>query len=127
MSRDSPYTDDAYDSEYDERTAYEGAYHDDDASDSYFPYPASSFGWPPGVLGGGTDQGREDRVRGGAYEGESYSDEYEEDESWLDEGLIGLTLVAGLALFLFPEPTTSAAGIVLLLVGSIAWLADALT
>ncbi len=126
MSRDdSPYTDDAYQDEYDDRTAYEGAYRGD--SDSLFPYPASAFGWPPGILGGGVDEGRDDRARGGAYDDESYGDEYGEDESWLDEGIIAFTLVAGLVLFLFPEPATSAVGIVLLLVGSIAWLADAMT
>lgn len=127
MSRDdSPYTDDAYQDEYDDRDAYEEAY-DDDGSASFFPYPASSFGWPPGVLGGGVEEEYDETARGGAYEDEPYGDDYDEDESWLDEGVIAFTLIAGLALFLFPEPATSAAGIVLLLVGSIAWLADAMT
>jgi hypothetical protein len=130
VSRDhSPYTDDAYESEYDERAAYEEAYHEDDADDSLFPYPASSFGWPPGLLGGGTADVDRTAVddHDGAHDGERVEDEYAEDDSWLDEGLIGLTLIVGLVLFLFPEPATSAAGILLLLVGAIAWLADALT
>jgi hypothetical protein len=48
----------------------------------------------------------------------------DEDDSWVDEGLIGLVLVAGIALFLFPEPTTSAIGIGLITVGAIAWIID---
>lgn len=48
----------------------------------------------------------------------------EEDGSWLDEGAISLLLLAGVALFVFPEPATSALGIVLISIGVVAWLAD---
>lgn len=126
MSRDdSPPTDDAYESEYDERTAHEDAYHDE--SGSFLPYVGSSFGWPPGVLGGDVEEREETREADDPYEEARVEDEYGEHEGWFDEGVIALTLVVGLALFLFPEPATSAVGIVLLLVGSIAWLADAMT
>lgn len=47
-----------------------------------------------------------------------------DDDSWLDEGLITLLIVGGALLFLFPEPATSAVGIVLLGVGIIAWAID---
>ena len=38
-------------------------------------------------------------------------------------GLGALLVVAGLALFLFPEPVTSTAGIALIAVGAVVWLA----
>ncbi|WP_435181676.1 hypothetical protein [Halorussus sp. AFM4] len=47
-----------------------------------------------------------------------------EDESWWDEGLVTLLLVAGLALFLFPEPATSGLGVALMAVGAALWLLD---
>ncbi|WP_247731039.1 hypothetical protein [Halovivax limisalsi] len=63
--------------------------------------------------------------------GEAYSEEaaYENadedaDGSLWDEGLITLLIVAGVVLFLFPEPATSALGILLLSIGVIAWLVD---
>lgn len=46
------------------------------------------------------------------------------DDGWLDAGVIALVLLAGIALFLFPEPTTSGLGIVLMGVGVVAWLVD---
>jgi hypothetical protein len=57
------------------------------------------------------------------YEGEAY-DEADADDSLLDEGLITAALVAGLLLFVFPEPATSALGAALIVAGGIAWLAD---
>ena len=53
---------------------------------------------------------------------EAYGDE--DDGSWWDEGLIGTVLLAGLVLFLFPEPATSAVGIFLLALGAVAWAVD---
>lgn len=71
------------------------------------------------------------------YEVEGEGTEYEErtyvaeeDESdwtdWLDEGTITLMLVVGVALFLFPEPSTSAIGILLIAAGVGGWIVDAL-
>lgn len=48
----------------------------------------------------------------------------EDDGSWLDGGVITLTILAGVALFLFPEPATSGLGILLIGVGVVAWLID---
>lgn len=46
------------------------------------------------------------------------------DDEWFEAGVITLTLLAGLALFLFPEPLTSGIGAVLMAVGVIAWIVD---
>lgn len=57
------------------------------------------------------------------YEGDVEYDEADAtDDSLLDEGLITAVLVAGLLLFVFPEPATSALGAALLVAGGIAWL-----
>jgi hypothetical protein len=54
----------------------------------------------------------------------------EEDEGnwtdWLDEGTIGLLLVVGIFLFLFPEPGTSAIGALLIAAGIGGLIVDAL-
>lgn len=47
-----------------------------------------------------------------------------DDDGWFDAGVITLTLLVGLALFLFPEPLTSGVGVVLMGVGVVAWLVD---
>lgn len=74
-----------------------------------------------------------------AYEVEYRDDEYSEvasddagatadergGDGWWDEGLVGLLLVAGLALLLFPEPATSGIGVGLLSVGAALWVLDA--
>lgn len=77
--------------------------------------------------------GRDEYVED-VYEDDEYDTEYdddtyddEDDGSWWDVGLIGLLLIAGVALFLFPEPFTSTIGIVLIALGIVAWVADALT
>ena len=100
----------------------------DRASDSFFPY-TGSWGWGsalPSVYG--TDETVNDE---GASDESRYDDRYDEattDEegTWLDEGVISLILLAGVVLFFFPEPATSALGILLLGVGVVAWIADAL-
>lgn len=62
-----------------------------------------------------------------AYTEEELDDDvYEEDDSWWDLGLAGILLVAGVVLFLFPEPITSGIGVLLVVVGVIVWLADVL-
>ena len=48
----------------------------------------------------------------------------EENESFLDAELIPSILIAGVLLFLFPEPATSALGIVLVGIGVVLWLRD---
>ena len=51
----------------------------------------------------------------------------EEDDSLWAEALISVVLIAGVVLFLFPEPLTSTLGVILLAFGLVAWLADALS
>lgn len=61
---------------------------------------------------------------------QSASDGYEtpatdrDDETWVDEGLISLLIIAGAVLLLFPEPTTSFVGVLLLLAGAVLWILD---
>jgi hypothetical protein len=50
----------------------------------------------------------------------------ESDGGWLDVGLIGLALIVGVILFLFPEPITSTIGVALIVAAVIAWIVDAL-
>lgn len=50
--------------------------------------------------------------------------EARDDDSWWDEGLVTLLLVAGVALFVFPEPATSALGLALIAVGVAFWVLD---
>ena len=50
----------------------------------------------------------------------------EENESRWDDGLVALLLISGVILFVFPEPATSMLGIALIVLGVIAWAADAL-
>lgn len=96
------------------------------------------FGWP--TL---PSRGRNERAveRGQAAEGTGTrsATDYERERgrgggrrrtgegTWLDEGLITLLLVAGVALFLFPEPGTSAVGLVLIGAGVLAWIVDLAT
>lgn len=126
-----PYTDDEYDDTYkkvhgDEpaRDQYAG---DDATDDAFFPSRAggrlSSWGlWPTGSSGNTADAEYGGAETGGG--GGGVSTDEDEGGSWWDEGLITLLLVGGLALFLFPEPATSAVGIVLMGVGLLAWAID---
>lgn len=52
------------------------------------------------------------------------STDAEKSDSWWDVGLITLLLVAGVVLFVFPEPVTSGLGILLVLTGAALWLVD---
>ncbi len=129
MSRDNPRAE--YDTE-DERPAYDrndaaGYRSDDRTLPGFLP-----TGWPTMFNRGGASTEEMDRVRNeGGYE-DPYDQSYRGDEArtdddegtWLDEGLITLTLVAGVALFLFPEPATSGLGILLIGVAVVAWLVD---
>ena len=59
------------------------------------------------------------------YEGAGDSPHDDDDNGSLwDESLITLLIIGGVVLFLFPEPATSALGILLLAIGVIAWLVD---
>lgn len=131
MRDDSRYDDSRDEYGYDETN-------DRSSSESRLPVPTIPWGWAPASFRSGDDhvtgdedydtvagdegayRGSEDRFEGDAADRPSGND----DESWLDEGLITLLIVAGALLFLFPEPATSAVGIVLLGVGLIAWVAD---
>ncbi|GAB3669734.1 hypothetical protein GCM10028856_18040 [Halopiger thermotolerans] len=103
---------------------YDDPYTDDQDS-GWLPY-YPSWGW-----GGGwgfpfpARRDEADYPDEGTYEGtaDSYSDEDDDGSLW-DEGLITLLIVAGVVLFLFPEPATSGLGILLLSVGVLAWLVD---
>jgi len=64
--------------------------------------------------------GYDDRTDDTAYDDRTDDD----DDSLLGEGLAGLLLLAGIALFLFPEPATSGIGILLIATGVAVWLLD---
>jgi hypothetical protein len=127
-----PYTDDEYDDTYKKVHGDEGAreqYTDDGTDDTFFPtgranrFAPSGWGiWPTSNT---ADAEYADRGAGGPESQSARRDaERTEGDGWLDEGLIGLVLVAGIALFLFPEPATSAVGIVLITLGVIGWIID---
>lgn len=90
---------------------------DDDDEPGVFPYEWAAWGgwgieWP---YRSGADT--EDRpVRDATYT--------DTDDSWWDESLIGLVLVVGAVLFVIPEPSTTALGILLLAIGVVAWFLD---
>lgn len=96
--------------------------YDEDGPGSPFSYvwPVWGGAWGLGWLSGSEDA--DDRDETGRDETRTRS-----NGSWWDEGLIGLLLVVGAVLFLFPEPGTSAIGILLLIVGILAWIGDAVT
>jgi hypothetical protein len=96
------------------------------------------FGWPTLPSRGPDDaaipEGRYDKRLG-----ESYDDNYDRerargrerratrDDAWTDGGLIALSMVAGVALILVPEPVTSVVGLALVGAGAVAWLVDRAT
>lgn len=126
-----PYTDDEYDDTYkkvhgDEpaRDQYAG---DDATDDTFFPSRAggrlSGWGlWPTRSTGNTADAEYGGAETAGAGEGTPTAEN--EGGSWWDEGLITLLLVGGLALFLFPEPVTSAVGLVLMGAGVVLGIVD---
>ena len=119
--RDDRYTDD----EYGDQT--------DDTGSSFFPYAGTlPLGWP-GRTGreAGPDEYGDQPYDDEPYGEESYDERrYEEsgeemgEGSWWDEGLISLILIAGVVLFLIPEPATSGIGILLIGAGVVLWLLD---
>lgn len=130
MRDDSRYDDSRDEYGYDEMN-------DRSSSESRLPVPTIPWGWAPASFRSGDDHvsgdedydtvaGDDEGYRGSddRYEGDADRPSGNDDESWLDEGLITLLIVGGALLFLFPEPATSAVGIVLLGIGIIAWAAD---
>ena len=95
----------------------------DRASDSFFPY-TGDWGWGSALpSSSGTEETASDEEPS---PDERYAEETtDEGGTWLDEGVISLVLLAGVVLFFFPEPATSAVGILLLGVGVVAWVVDA--
>ena len=117
----------------------------DDANDSFFSGRGFSpgysgrwlggVGWRPFWSGGADEEYDETNAGETAYEDRAYDETaYDatygdrevaaEDNGWWDEGLITLLLVVGVVLFVFPEPATSALGVLLIVAGLIAWLVD---
>lgn len=134
MSED-PYTDDEYDSSYREAHGDEppkDRHVDETTDDSFFPTGGSLLRSGRGLWSGsdtadadydGTVSQRDDTEKGAP---SARMEDADSDDGWLGEGLITLTLVVGVVLFLFPEPATSAVGIALVGIGVVAWVADAL-
>lgn len=134
MSRDRAYDrDEAYEAESEKRES--------EYSGSLFPYAGSR--WPSAWGWWSTDdQAIEEEYPNQSYDSDvadpspdetneaarTVGDPYyedgvsEDDDSLLGESLIGLILIAGVVLFLFPEPITSTLGIVLLVGGVLLWL-----
>jgi len=119
-----PYTDDEYDSTYEDVHGDEPArdqHVDETTDDNFFPSgagdrlnPAGWGVWPSSRAGDAEY----------AETGETATGDESEDGGWWDEGLISLLLVGGLVLFLFPEPATSAVGVLMMGAGVIAWFVD---
>ncbi len=59
-----------------------------------------------------------------SYDDDEYAYRTDDEGTWLDEGLISLTIIAGVILFLIPEPATSGLGVFLIVAGAIAWVID---
>lgn len=73
----------------------------------------SPIGWPSFPRTGAAEEAPDERPDERETTGEA-------DDGW-SERAIALFLVGGLVLFFFPEPVTSAAGIVLMSVGVVLW------
>lgn len=95
--------------------ATETAEEDDTRSSTWIPWTGGGgVGWP---------------YRSGSEEEVDRREETrdESDDGWLDEGIIGTILVVGVVLFLIPEPSTSALGILLIVIGVLGWAVDAVS
>lgn len=68
------------------------------------------------------DSQAEDEYQDEMYRGdEQAADAPVDDESWWEEGLATTLLVAGVVLFVFPEPITSTVGVALVVAGVGIW------
>ena len=98
----------------------------DDRADDDGYTPTFQYAWAPWSGGQGLrsfyGSGREDTVDEAPREEANAG----ANDSWWDEGLIGLLLVVGVVLFVFPEPSTSALGILLIVTGVLAWIIEAI-
>lgn len=130
MAKD-PYTDDEYDDTYKEVHGDEppkDQFTNQATDDTFFPsgvggaLSPSGWGLWPSKTAADTEYGDHEDRSGPEASGVSRRDE--SDDGWLTEGAITMLLVIGVALFLFPEPATSAVGIGLIAVGVIGWLVD---
>lgn len=104
---------------------YDAESHTDDQGGGWLTYyPQWRRGWGVWPFTSGREED-EARYEENAYEdtGDSFSDEDSDGSLW-DEGLITLLLVAGVLMFVFPEPITSGVGILLISIGVVAWLVD---
>ncbi|GAA0662184.1 hypothetical protein ACFQDG_06910 [Natronoarchaeum mannanilyticum] len=81
--------------------------------------------WIPWTGGGGLGWPYRSGSEGEADRPEEAHDA--DDDGWLDEGIIGTLLVVGVVLFLVPEPSTSALGILLIVIGVLGWAVDAVS
>ena len=77
----------------------------------------------PGTSADETD----DRPETIAPDGDRTARAPDENDRFLDEELIPILVVGGLVLVLFPEPVTSALGLVLVAIGVGLWLRDLLS
>lgn len=100
-----------------------------DDTDRAGPSGVLPFGFPTSFGRDATDHGRDSGYDEGyeADDGTSYRREVARGdasaEGGVDDGIIGVVVVAGIALFLFPEPATSVVGLALVVAGVVAWLA----
>ena len=94
----------------------------DDASGAFVPYGGvpygAGWGWSVGWLPVYREDD-EETFRAG--------NDVESDDSLVNEAAVSVLLLVGTALFLFPEPATSALGVVLLAVAVLAWWAGSLS
>lgn len=97
----------------------------EDATETDVEDDTRSYTWIPWTGGGGL--GWPYRSRGEEEVNRPEETRDESDESWLDEGIIGTLLVVGVVLFLIPEPSTSALGILLIVIGVLGWAVDAVS
>lgn len=109
----------------DDDSTTDEAYEADDHADSFFPFTGSAFPFWLSALSreNVSDEAVAERLTPA---NETTAADATEDGggSWWDEGLISLFLVAGVVLFVIPEPAISALGILFISVGIVSWLID---
>lgn len=99
--------------------------HDDERDPTYNDErspQATTAGWMPWGVGWGWGTSYLPWYSRNADEPVEETDTDNSDESHWGEGIFSLLLIAGVILFIFPEPITSFVGILLLLTGAVGWL-----